>query len=89
MAHNQDDDAPQADSALLQAALRVVLNKPEFKGKFPAAGELLIEPANPDPDLRVIVRVVLFDTEAAAAEYAHPQEPKQVEDKGPAGRAAP
>lgn len=53
---------------LAQAALRVVLNKPQFRGKFPAALEFLFDSESGN----LTAEVVLFETEKAAREYAVP-----------------
>jgi hypothetical protein len=51
---------------LSQAVLRAVLNKPQFRGRFPAALEFLYDSEN--RELRA--EVVMFQTEKAAREYA-------------------
>lgn len=67
-------------SELQNAALHVMLQRKAFVGKHVAAFEFDWNPNNENKNLRLIARVILFDTEGAAARYlAGDDNPKEDE----------
>ncbi len=56
-------------SELRDAALHVLLTRPQFNGKCVGAVEFVFDPAEPSEERRIRAEVVLFDTDAAARRY--------------------
>ena len=71
---------------LKKAALHILLEKPQFYGKYVSTVEFVFNQSDPNPMRQMRCEVVLFDTEGGARRYLESKD--ETEDQPAGGEAA-